>query len=271
MGRGLDGVDVIVVRAEVGGIAREHRFQDRNDLFRPGLRRPVGLPEFPRPQVHQALGPERGRVEVVGILPREIPHRLRVIGRESRKVRLRIGRVAARDGARVGPLPLGRISGERHGLLRGVERLLLVLGVDVEVDVGPERERDPPQRHRRLRVERRGPLERADGLVVVEPVQEVEPLVEEPLRLGTRSRDRVMDVADAGKELLRRRGGADRSEDEEDGDRAAHHRFSFERPGASSSSFSGARQRESSHAWNSTSTSAGASPAAFAVTRKSPE
>ena len=51
------------------------------------------------------------------------------------------------------------------------------------VDVGSGRERRAPERHRALRVELGGALERADRLLVVEAEAVEQPLVEEPLRL----------------------------------------------------------------------------------------
>ena len=56
-----------------------------------------------------------------------------------------------------------------------------MFGVNRHVDVRPERERHSPMGHRQLRIQLRGPLERADSFVVVEAVNERESLIEESL------------------------------------------------------------------------------------------
>ena len=65
LGRGLGGVDVVVVGADVVGIAGEHPLEHLDDLL--GALGGVALfvVELPRAEVHRALGVERGGVEVV--------------------------------------------------------------------------------------------------------------------------------------------------------------------------------------------------------------
>jgi hypothetical protein len=54
-----------------------------------------------------------------------------------------------------------------------------------------------PVRHRELRIEFGGALERQDPFVVVERKKIREPLVEKLLRLGTPRRHRMIDLAQA--------------------------------------------------------------------------
>ena len=60
------------------------------------------------------------------------------------------------------------------------------------VDVGAERERHAPVRHRRGGILRRGELERLERLLVVEAVEQRQAFVEELLRVGVRGLDRAV-------------------------------------------------------------------------------
>ena len=64
----------------------------------------------------------------------------------------------------------------RVGLLQSIGRRHVV-------DVGAERERHAPVRHRRCGILRRGELERLERLFVVEAVKQRQPFVEELLRV----------------------------------------------------------------------------------------
>src|SRR6185369_7713416 len=89
-------------------------------------------------------------------------------------------------------------------------------------------------RHRRRRIELRGSAEVPGRLVVVEPVQEGEALVEVLLGLRVLRRDRVVPAPHPGLDLGRRRGrpagmvvlrpGAGSAEDERKGYRRSFHR-----------------------------------------------
>ena len=100
----------------------------------------------------------------------------------------------------------GAAGGQRLRPLRFVVRRLLAVGVDVEVDVRSERQRDAPVRHRRRGIELGGPAERADRLVVIERVDERQALIEELLRLGAFRGDRMVQPAEARRQRRRRRG-----------------------------------------------------------------
>lgn len=74
----LDGVDVIVVGAEVVRLPPQDRFEDADNLLRPFRGLAVQRPQFPGTQVHGALGKEGGSVQVVGVALGHLPHCLRV-------------------------------------------------------------------------------------------------------------------------------------------------------------------------------------------------
>ena len=62
--RSLDGVDVVVIGADVVGVAAQHAFQNRDDRLRPLGRFAVQAPQLPWPQVHRALGVQHGGIEI---------------------------------------------------------------------------------------------------------------------------------------------------------------------------------------------------------------
>ncbi len=80
--RSLDGMNVVMICANVIRIAGQHRFQDGDDLKRPLSRRPVRIPQTPRPQIHHALGVNRRRVGIIRVTLRKIAHGARIIVRE---------------------------------------------------------------------------------------------------------------------------------------------------------------------------------------------
>jgi hypothetical protein len=184
-----------VVGADVHRVALQHRLENADDFFGPFVRRAVGLPQLPRVQIHQALGVQRGGVEIVRVYLDHIGHRVRVIDRQGFQVGFRVVRVALHQRIDVGALVGRRVGGERFRALRFFIGRELALGIDIEVDVGSECERDTPVRHRRRRVELGGAAERSDRFVVIETVDERQSLIEELLRVGTFGRDRMMKAA----------------------------------------------------------------------------
>ena len=204
--RRFDRVDVVMVGADVHRIALEHRLQHRDDFFRAFRRLAVARPQLPRPQIHQALCVERRGVEIVGIAFHDVAHGVLVLNRERSQICLWIVGVPLHQRLDVRALARpstrlragGRVCQERLCALRCVVGRLLARGIDVEVDVRTERERNPPMRHRRGGVELRRAAERADRLVVVEAVDERQTLVEELLRLAALRRDGMIQFAEAG-------------------------------------------------------------------------
>ena len=196
-GRRLHGVDVVMIRPEVIGIAAQHRFEHGRDLLGTFRRRPVEPPQLPRPQVHQALGIQRRGVEVVGEPLRQIAHPVRVLTRERRAVRLGIGREANGHGLDVGALAVRASRRQRERLLHGRKRLHRARVVDVEVVVRAEGPGNAPVRHGGLRIELRRAGERAHRFLVVEAEHQIEALVEELLRLWIGRGDGMVMVAEA--------------------------------------------------------------------------
>ena len=109
----------------------------------------------------------------------------------------RVVRVPAGQRLDVVALLRRSLRGKRARTPDGVVGGDLALGVNVEVDVRPQRVGDAPVGHRQVRVEVSRALERAHGLVVVEGIDEAQPLVEKLLRLGALRRDRVTERAHA--------------------------------------------------------------------------
>ena len=90
MGRCLDGVNVVMVGAEVLGIALQHGLEDCDDVLRLRRRFPLMRPEFPGTQIHHALGVQRLDVEIVRIFFRKFTHCLTVVGGELLQIGARI-------------------------------------------------------------------------------------------------------------------------------------------------------------------------------------
>ena len=82
MRRRLHRVHVEVHRPDVVGVAAENAFESRDDLVGAWSRSSIRIPEFPGAQVHQAVGEQRGGIEVIGIFTAEFAHCVRVVGVE---------------------------------------------------------------------------------------------------------------------------------------------------------------------------------------------
>ncbi len=144
-------------------------------------------------------------VDVVGVLRHHRAHRFAVVAMEAEPIGRRLRRrIALRKRRDVVALALAGVGGALLGVLDGVVRRLRARGVDGRVVVvRPDRQRDAPVRHRRLRVELGRAAEVARGLVVIEAVEQANALVEIDLRVGVRRRDREVIVAEAGMQLRR--------------------------------------------------------------------
>ena len=198
-------VNVVMIRADVFGIARQHGFERPDDVER-AFRRCAGCrPELPRMEIHQALGVERRGIEIVRILFDQRPHRVLVLNGERLQVGFRIVRIALAERRHVGALVVRCAIGKLQGALHRFIRRLLTIGIDVLIDVRSERQRDSPLRHRRRRIELGGSRERSDRLFVIERVDERQPLIEELLRVRARRLNRVMDAGESGIERDRTR------------------------------------------------------------------
>jgi hypothetical protein len=152
----------------------------------------VAGPVVPWPQVHQRLGVERPRVEVIGEGKGYLPHRLG-IGVVGGLAVFGAAGVARRQGVDIGPFTLRRGCLHRHRLLRQLAGARLVGGIHGRIDVRSQHQSLAPVGHGQRRVEAPGFGEGAAGLGVIEAVGEVQALVDEQLCLGIRRahRERV--------------------------------------------------------------------------------
>jgi hypothetical protein len=106
-------------------------------------------------------------------------------------------------------LPVACRRFQRDGLLHQLERFWFVFCAHLRVDVGTKDERLAPERHRTPRIESGGLRERAASLGMVEPVREVQSLIDELLRaLGLRRHLEGMgaEIQQAGSDGHARRG-----------------------------------------------------------------
>ena len=76
MRRGFNGVNVIMICAEMIRVAFQNRFEQGHNLFSVLGRFAVGAPKMPRMQIHHALGVERCCVEIVRITRDQLAHRV---------------------------------------------------------------------------------------------------------------------------------------------------------------------------------------------------
>ena len=185
--RGLDRVDVVVVRAGVLGVARQHRLQRGDDLLGSWSRLAVQGPELPRVHVHQRLGEEDLHVVVLRVRAGHVAHRggVGLVRRLLRGRIERLGPLVAR-GQRGDQRLLDRTGtgGTLAGGLQRVPGRLRAVGQHRHVVVGAEGPGDAPEAGRAAGVELGGAGERARRLVVVEAVGQAQALVEVALRLG---------------------------------------------------------------------------------------
>ena len=174
----LPDVNPVVKRARMFRIRRDHALESRHGLLGPLLCFPVPRPVVPRPQVHQRLGKHRRRIEVARVFLRERAHRIgkRAIGGLPA---VGLPGVACRERVDVGTLARRHAACERLRLLHERERFGFVLGGHRGIDVRAKDKSLPPVRHRTRRVETRCFRKRAARFGVIEPIREVEALIDE--------------------------------------------------------------------------------------------
>ena len=188
----LDGVDVVVVSADVPRVSPQDRLEDGDDHLGALRWRAIRVPEPPGAEVHEAFRIERRRVEIIGVALAQLSHGNAVLDRQRLQIRGRMRRVPPGESLDVVSLGLWSAPPQRLSPLDGRRCGPFALGIDVEVDVRAEGERDAPVRHRGLRIHVGGVPEGPHGLVVVEGEDESEAIVEEALRLGIRRRNGMM-------------------------------------------------------------------------------
>ncbi len=168
--RGLDRVDVVMIRARMIRVRRHHPLERRDDRVGAIFSLPLLVVEPPRPQVHQAFGVERADVGVVREPLHGIGHRLRIDALARKLIAFGFFDVALREG--VDERLFHRAAVRGASLRRGQVRVSLgdAIGRRRIVDVGPERKRHAPVRHRRLVVEGSSTRKRPEGFLVIEAV-----------------------------------------------------------------------------------------------------
>ena len=93
-------------------------------------------------------------------------------------------------------------------MMNGLPRHLLPIQVGLGIVViRPYRQRDAPERHGALRIDLRRSLEGTKRLVMIEGVNQREPLIEKSLGFRLLGGDRMVHVAQAGHEDSGRAGG----------------------------------------------------------------
>ena len=205
--RRLDRVDVVVVRARMARTALQDRLQHLDDLVRPLGRPAVEGPQSPGAKVHEALREQRGRVRIVGIAPMDLAHRVGVGAVEGRAVRAGVEDIALRQRPEIDRLLFRGARRERKPLLDCVIGGLVAFRVDRQVDVRSQAQSHAPPGHGAFGIETRRLPERPLGLVVVECVDQAQPLVEVGLRPVRARADRAMIRAQAVEQRRGVRGG----------------------------------------------------------------
>jgi hypothetical protein len=195
MRRRLHGVDVEVHRPDVVGIAAENAFEGFNDFVGARSGSSIRIPEFPGAQVHEAVGKQRGGIEVVGIFTAQFPHRIGVICVELVVIGMGVGREALRDRRDVVLLDRRSSGAQGFRLIDRIHGDLLVFRVDGEVIVWAHCQRHAPPGHRQVRIDFCRAAKRARRFFMVERIHEAQSLVEKLLGLGALRRDGVVQSA----------------------------------------------------------------------------
>src|SRR2546430_9343605 len=103
---GFHGMDVVMARARMAGVGQQDALELGHDLRGPGIRLPrLLVPVVPRTLIHQRLGVQRRRVQVVGVPPDDLAHGGRVGRIERRTIGGWERGTPPREGGAVGPLP----------------------------------------------------------------------------------------------------------------------------------------------------------------------
>ncbi len=153
--RRFHGVNVVMERTQMVGIAFNHRFQSCDNLLRAVLGRPVTMPQSPRMEVHPRLCEQCRRIKIVGIVLYHFPHRVTIIFRSLPQVGLRVRGKAFRHRQNVAAFGVGGIAAQVHCLLNRLVRLLEAVRARRIVVVRSDCLRNPPVSHRQLRIELR--------------------------------------------------------------------------------------------------------------------
>ncbi len=168
--RSLQRMNVIVIRTGMHRITRQHRFQNSYDFFGMLAGLPILGPKFPWIEIHQTFRIHRRGIEIFRILAREGPHAHRVNICQFLVVGLCFARIPQHQCCDIVLFDPRRTLSQFGGLLNRLKRDFLPSCVHIRVVVWPNRHRNSPKRHGRLRVELRSFLERACRFFMIESV-----------------------------------------------------------------------------------------------------
>lgn len=194
---GFGGVDVVMQRADVARVAREHAFQLGQDA-----RCARGLLAFrgpvrPRGQVHQRLGMQRGDVVVIRETGGGLAHRIGIGLVQCGTVGRRGVGIAQRQRIDQGAVGRGCARGQTGRARRQRRRLGGAGRVHRQVDVGAQHQGLAPDADRAVGIAPRRFRERAPGGLVVEAVGQPQALVEILLRRRNPGADVAVRLAQA--------------------------------------------------------------------------
>ncbi len=180
----FDHVDVVVDRAGMLRIGRQHPFQCRDDVRGAALRRAAGVrPVIPGRQIHHRLGRQDSDLRILGKPPCDLGHRVGVGRVERLAVGGRTLRVAVGEGVDQSTLPVRGVGGVGLRLPQGLQGRRVGIRLHRPVDVGAEHQRLAPETHGAGGIETLRLAEGASRLPMVEGVGQAEPLVEKGLGL----------------------------------------------------------------------------------------
>ena len=192
----LHRVDVQMAGARMVRILLDHALQEIDEAPRLGPRLAVGRPVVPGTQVHDRVGREHGRFEIVGKAIRDFVHGSRVGRVQGRTLDGRHRRVACRQGVDERRLALARVGLSLDRRLDRVPCGHPARRVHRRVDVRAVGVRDPPVADRALRIDFRRLVVGPDRLGVIEAPHEPQPLIEILLGEGIRRGDLVVMLAE---------------------------------------------------------------------------
>ena len=183
--RALDRMDVVVVRADVAGPPSQDLLEHRHELD--------VLLRAARPERQQTVGIECRGVRIGGVLLEQLARVDGVAGGARGAEAL-----AVPGGQRRSVGALVRLTGER-GRFPGSRAACVDLGGSrIAVEIGARRQGEANVRHCGAGIESRRLEKRSARAAAVEPIEQCQALVEQPLGVGVGGADLVVKRVDAG-------------------------------------------------------------------------
>ena len=198
IGRSLEQVNVVVQCTCVVRLSRNDALESGKDARRLGLGSAVFLPVVPRHRVHLRIGVKRLHIGVIVKTVGGLLHRFGIGAVEGGAITLAVCGVSQRQRLDECLLAGGCAAGQCARLLDSGVSLPTVFLRHRRVEVGTERDRPSPVRHRKTGIQPRCFAKRANRLSVIERIQQAQSLIEEALRLWHRGRDRHVQCPQPG-------------------------------------------------------------------------